>query len=121
MADQDVGARVQQQLRPNTLETVPTSPAHTAHGDIPNTPLMASTIAFSLGILFTLGFPLDLSAGLSQSSGGTLTPSHSSRHHGLSSIGSNSQLRPVGTERSAQWILSYSITAGSTMWLIHSH
>lgn len=42
------------------LETVPTSPAHRPHGDIPNTPLASATIAFLLGILFALGVPTRL-------------------------------------------------------------
>jgi protein-S-isoprenylcysteine O-methyltransferase len=45
------------------LETIPTSTAHTPHGDIPNTPLMASIIAFSLGIVFAIGFPARLLIG----------------------------------------------------------
>jgi len=45
------------------LETIPSSPAHTPHGDIPNTPLVASTIAFFLGVIFALGLPARLLIG----------------------------------------------------------
>lgn len=38
----------------NALETVPIPEAQ-PHGNIPNTPLASSFIAFSLGIVFTLG------------------------------------------------------------------
>jgi len=66
MADIDVNVRARAQHQRNTLETIPTSPAHTPHGDLPNTPLMASAIAFALGTIFALGLPARLLTGAQQ-------------------------------------------------------
>lgn len=40
------------------LETTPVDPGSLHHGDIPNTPLAASTISFLLGLTFALGLVL---------------------------------------------------------------
>ncbi|KAH7914220.1 Isoprenylcysteine carboxyl methyltransferase family-domain-containing protein [Hygrophoropsis aurantiaca] len=47
----------------NPLETIPTHSI--SHGNIPNTPLSASTISFLLGTLFSLGATMFLSGGFS--------------------------------------------------------
>jgi len=48
------------------LRTIPTSSAHQPRGRIPNTPLSASIISFSLGCVFTLGFLTFLRGGFGQ-------------------------------------------------------
>jgi protein-S-isoprenylcysteine O-methyltransferase len=65
----DLDSRIQQRNQAiGSLETIPTSPAHTPHEDIPNTPLAATCIAFTLGVLFALGLPACLLAGTSHRS-----------------------------------------------------
>ena len=49
-----------------SLETIPTSAAHEPHGTIPNTPLVASTISFVLGSVFTAGALIFLLDGSSK-------------------------------------------------------
>ncbi|OJA13807.1 hypothetical protein AZE42_00517 [Rhizopogon vesiculosus] len=48
----------------NTLETIPVN--HQPHGNIPNTPLAASTISFLLGCLFSLSLTLFITGGISE-------------------------------------------------------
>jgi len=42
-------------VKKNPLSTIPTNGVHEPHGNIPNTPLVASTISFLLGSIFSLG------------------------------------------------------------------
>ncbi|KAI0068794.1 ICMT-domain-containing protein, partial [Artomyces pyxidatus] len=59
--------RQREALQSRPLETVPTAaPAKPQHGNIPNTPLAASTISFLLGSTFTTGLFIFLSGGFSQ-------------------------------------------------------
>lgn len=54
----------QRQTFQSHLETVPISSITQPHGNIPNTPLAASTISFLLGSIFSLAFAIFLSGGL---------------------------------------------------------
>ncbi|KAG8901476.1 hypothetical protein FRB99_005280 [Tulasnella sp. 403] len=55
----------------NPLETAPVPAALRPHGTLPNTPLTASLISFSLGIVFTLGALLFALGGIQGSSWAT--------------------------------------------------
>lgn len=68
MSDLDarLAQRSQDGYSTSTVETVPTSVAHTPHGSIPNTPLVASAISFALGAAFTVGGSLFVFGGLRQ-------------------------------------------------------
>ena len=54
----------QRQTFQSHLETVPISSITQPHGNIPNTPLAASTISFLLGSIFSLAFATFISGGL---------------------------------------------------------
>lgn len=46
--------RQRETVKNNPLNTIPTNDMHQPHGNIPNTPLAASTISFLLGSIFSV-------------------------------------------------------------------
>jgi hypothetical protein len=55
-------------LKKNPLSTIPTNAMHEPHGNIPNTPLAASTISFLLGSIFSLALLAFISGAMGISS-----------------------------------------------------